>query len=168
MEYKEIIIRFEKLRLIRRAMFQKATMGFRLHPGQLHLLEFIKKNSGCTQAEVAEHLMITPASVALSTKRMEKSGMLEKQQDVENLRRKRLFITKKGKKLTELCRETMDDMDRVMFEAFSDEELSKLVNYLDRFLSNLTEKYPCNPDEMIPENTICNKVTEERKGAQHV
>lgn len=148
MKYKEIVVRFEKLHLIRRILHQKSTVDFSLYPGQLHLLEFVKRHIGCTQTEVAEHLMITPASVALSTKRMEKSGLLEKRQDPENLRCKRLYVTKKGKELSERNRKIIDEMDLAMFEDFSDEDLSTLANYLDRFLKNLSGKYSCNPDDI--------------------
>lgn len=148
MDYKKIAFRFEKLHLVRRILYQKSTMDFPLYPGQLQVLEFIKKNEGCTQSQVSRHLMITPASVALSTKRMEKAGLLEKRTDTKNLRRKKLYITEKGRNLSQRCREILDNMDTVMFSGFTQEELDKLVRFLDRLLSNLTERYSCNLQDM--------------------
>lgn len=148
MQYRDIVIRFEKLHLMRRIIRQKTTIDFPMHPGQLHLLEFINKNKGCTQAEVAEHLMISPASVAVSTKRMEKAGLIEKKVAEDNLRCKRLYITDKGRKLSERCREAFDEFDKVMFGGFSEDDLGTLKNYLDRLLDNVKKKYFSNSDDL--------------------
>lgn len=148
LQYKDIVIRFEKLHIMRRIIRQKATTDFPMHPGQLHMLEFIKLNAGCTQAEVAEHLMISPASVAVSTRRMEKAGLVEKRITENNLRCRRLYITDKGKKLTDRCREAFDEFDRVMFNGFREEDLESLKCYLDRLLENIRKKYFSSSDEL--------------------
>lgn len=148
MQYREIVVRLEKLHLVRRMIRQKTTVDYPMHPGQLHLLEFINLNEGCTQAEAAEHLMISPASVALSTKRMEKTGLVKKITEESNLRCKRLYITEKGKELTERCRQTFDEFDRMMFNGFSDDDLILLKNYLDRLLDNINNKYFLNSEDL--------------------
>ncbi|NLX76316.1 MAG: winged helix-turn-helix transcriptional regulator [Clostridiaceae bacterium] len=148
MQYKDIVIRLEKLHLIRRIIRQKATIDFPMHPGQLHLLEFINRNGGCTQAEVAENLMISPASVAVSTKRMEKAGLVEKRTAEGNLRCKRLYITDKGKRLSERCREAFDEFDRIVFTGFTKDELKTLRSYLDRLLDNINREYFSNSDDL--------------------
>jgi len=148
MHIKKAVIHLEKLNIIRRVLRHKGTINFPLHPGQLFILEFVKAHNGCTQAEVAQNLMITPASVALSTKRMEKSGLLKKQPDNENLRCKRLYITEKGEELSLNCRKVFDEIDNVMLEGFSDEELEIFNGFVDRFIVNLTEKYSLDAEDM--------------------
>ncbi len=148
MQCKNVAIQLEKLNIIRRIIRHKLTMDFPLYPGQLHILEFVKTHKGCTQAEVAEHLMITPASVALSTKRMEKTGLLEKQLDPNNLRCKRLYITDEGERLSLHCRKTFNEIDAVMMKDFSEDELEKLNQYIHRFLQNLSEHYSCDAEEI--------------------
>ncbi len=148
MDCKCVVIRLEKLHLIRRILRQKGTMNFPLYPGQLHLLEYVKAKEGCTQAEVAKSLMITPASVALSTKRMVKAGLLEKRMDADNLRYKRLYITEKGKQFSLRCREVFNKMDTVMLQGFTQDEINNLNGYIDRFIKNLAGQYSYNSDEM--------------------
>jgi DNA-binding MarR family transcriptional regulator len=171
MDYKRIVMRIEKFHLVRRILLQKSNMDFPLYPGQLHLLEFVNNHKGCTQAEVAEHLMISPASVALSTKRMEKSGLLEKRIDADNLRVRRLYVTEKGIHFSRRCRETLDEMDQVMFRDFTREELNTLIDFLDKIYSNLADGYSCNPDEMDFSSlfTIRNMIeTNKRKDSNNV
>lgn len=163
MDCKDIVMRFEKLHLFRRILLQKS-LDYPLYPGQLHLLEFVSNHAGCTQTEVAEHLMISPASVALSTKRMEKSGLLEKRIDSSNLRYKRLYVTERGSNLSIRCRETMDGMDEVMFQGLGNDDLNKLVNTLDKLLKNLTDSNLCNPDELDFSTllNLCSRTKERR------
>jgi len=148
MQSKKTVISLEKLHIIRRMLRRKGTISQHLYPGQLFVLEFVKAHNGCTQAEVAQNLMITPASVALSTKRMEKSGLLKKQPDDENLRCKRLYITEKGEHLSQHCRKVFDEIDSVMLKGFSDEELEIFNGFIDRFIANLTEKYSLDVEDM--------------------
>lgn len=147
MQCKKAMINLEKLYIIRRMLRNRGTMNFSVHPGQLFILEFVKANSGCTQSEVAQNLMITPASVALSTKRMEKSGLLKKQPDKKNLRCKRLYITEKGEQLSSHCRKVFDEIDIAMLAGFSEQELEIFNNFVDRFLSNLDKEYSLDVED---------------------
>ena len=121
MQRKKTVISLEKLNIIRRILRRKGTINFPLYPGQLHILEFVKTYSGCTQSEVAQNLLITPASVAL---------------------------TKKGEQLSLHCRKVFDEIDNAMLEGFSEEELETFNNFIDRFLANLTKKYSLDVEDM--------------------
>lgn len=83
----------------------------------------LRANPGCTQVQVADHLRVSPASIALSTKRLQKAGYLTKEVDAENLRCKRLYISEEGQRVCAMCRERLDQIDAVAFQGFSEEEL---------------------------------------------
>ncbi len=136
--YFETIGKMEKLHILRRIILQKATADIGLYLGQLPVLEHVRANNGCTQAELAEKMFVSPASIALSTKRMEKEGLLEKHVDENNLRRNQLTITEKGRKLSTECRKIFDEVDAKMFSGFTDEELEQFMKFLDKMLSNIT------------------------------
>lgn len=87
--------------------------------------------------EIAEELLVTPASVALSTKRLEKAGLIEKKVDENNLRCKKIYITEKGRRLSAQCRKVFDDFDKQVFGDFNDEEFQYLKEILDKILLNL-------------------------------
>lgn len=134
----EVISRMEKLHLLRRIILQKATADIGLHMGQLPILEYVRKNDGCTQAELAEKLLVSPASIALSTKRMEKEGLLEKHVDENNLRRNQLTVTEKGRRVSERCRNIFNEADTRMFDGFEKSELEHFLACLDKMLFNIT------------------------------
>ena len=68
------------------------------------VLRYVMENDGCKQVDLANFLRVTPASVALSTKRMQKAGYLEKEVDEYNLRRNKLHVTPQGRQLAADCK----------------------------------------------------------------
>lgn len=66
--------RIIQLNVLRRNLFRKKSAGCALYDGQRPMMETIVCHPGCTQQELASMLCITPASVALSTKRLQKAG----------------------------------------------------------------------------------------------
>ena len=94
----------------------------------------------CTQVEIAEELSVSPASIALSTKRLEKAGMIIKETDMDNLRCKRLSLTEKGLSVFKAGYTIRDEQDLRLFKDFSPDELDKLNEFLDRLTLNLTKE----------------------------
>ena len=139
-EYCEVVGSMEKLHILRRIVLQKATADSGLYIGQLPILEYIRHNDGCTQAELAEKMFVSPASIALSTKRMEKEGLLKKQTDKDNLRRNKLTITEKGREVSQECRRVFDEVDKKMFAGLSSDEISQFKELMDKMLISLTGK----------------------------
>ncbi len=111
-------------------------------PSQMRMLEFIEKNDGCTQTEVAEEMQVSPASVAQSIKRMEASGCVIKKVCAGNLRANNLQITEKGSLAARNCRVVFDGLEARMFDGFSDDERLLTDELISRLIKNL------EPDEV--------------------
>ncbi len=134
---KEEIIKRHRLVNVLRRTAMREIMG-EIHWGQEPILECLIKNGGSSQKQLAEFLHVTPASVALSTKRMEKSGLVTKTADETNLRRKIICVTQKGRELFENFRKGMDKLEDNMFKDFSDAELAEMERLYDKIIFNLT------------------------------
>lgn len=137
MEYREMVYKLISTSLIHRYHITKAAQKAGLYYGQPMILEYIKENSLCTQKELATSLHISPASVATSIKRLEKSGFVNRVTDIEDVRKNRLSLTESGFKALKEFRNICDETDREMFKGFSQEECTLLCNYLERLYSNL-------------------------------
>ena len=138
MELYQITGRLHKLELVRMLAQRNEICKDGLYAGQMPVLNYLAEHPGCTQVEMADFLQVSPASIALSTKRLQKAGYLTKEVDEDNLRCKRLYLSAQGAQVRELCREKMDLLDRKAFEGFSEEELCTLVQLIDRITTNLT------------------------------
>lgn len=137
MEYREMVHKLISTSLIHRYHITKSAQKAGLYYGQPMILEYIKENSLCTQKELANSLHISPASVATSIKRLEKSGFVNRVTDSEDVRKNRLSLTESGFKALKEFKNICDETDKEMFKGFSDEECETLCTLLDRLYNNL-------------------------------
>ena len=147
--------RFFLLNQLRRKRIQQMTTGFELYPGQLPILEVISRQPGSTQQDVAAQLGVTPASIALSAKRLNAAGLIEKRVDAENKRRNQLFITEQGRRAATLYRESFNALDAETFSSFSDAELETLCGYFDRMIDNMRAHGATDECPFWKEGTKC-------------
>ncbi|HEY8541876.1 MAG TPA: MarR family transcriptional regulator [Pseudothermotoga sp.] len=108
-----------------------------IHPGQPPMLMIIGKNEGITQNQIAEKLNLRPATVAIMLRRMEKAGLIERQQDANDRRLQRVFLTKKGKGSHKFLQEQMQEIEKIAMQGFSEDEKNQLKQFLDRMIVNL-------------------------------
>jgi len=139
---KAVVCLLMRLNYLKRIKMQKLldALDLDLHFAQLPLLEYIKKHDQCSQKEIADQMQVTPASIALSTKRMQKSGLIIKAPNENNLRRNCLSITAKGRETCDKCRQLFDEMDELMFTGFNDEELIQFRHFLQRLIDNIKDE----------------------------
>ena len=148
MLHNELATKMKKIHLLRRIWIQKTQPYIELYFGQLPILEYIRKNPGCTQAEIAEHLCVTPASISTSTKRLQKSGLLTKTTDPDNLRCNRLSVTDEGAVRCENNRKMIDRIHSLMFKDIAEEELQAFSATLNKIQQNLAPD--SDPDSVTP------------------
>lgn len=130
--------RIRKIYLLRHGLFGKLAADLDIDMQQSPIIEYVRENPTCTQVEIAKALAVSPASIALSTKRMQKAGLLKKEADENDLRLNRLSATQKGLETCERCKGVAHSLNYQMFQGFSEEELEQLEIYLDRIIHNLS------------------------------
>lgn len=109
-----------------------------IHPSQ-HILLMQLSELGCfsSQAQIAERLDVSPASVARTIKGLEASGYIQRRDSDVDGRRNEIDITEKGKQVVAASREIFWQLERAGFDGFSEEELGQFGGMLDRILNNL-------------------------------
>lgn len=137
-EHRELMRMILDISKLHRVLAGKRLAKMNPYAGQwIPVLRYVLENDGCTQTDLASFLRVTPASVALSTKRMQKAGYLEKEVDEYNLRRNKLHVTPLGKKLASDCMDAFLALDNEAFKGFSEDELKAFADYLDRVAVNM-------------------------------
>lgn len=109
-----------------------------IYLGQPPILKFLSDNENATQKEIAEHLHISPPSVATSLKRMEESGLVVRLENKKDARRNTVKLTKKGKELQSFAENTFMRIDDIAYKGFTEEEMDLMVTFLERMNNNLT------------------------------
>lgn len=121
--------------------------------GQPPILDALAERGVCTQNELAKTLNVSPASVAVSLRRMQKSGLIEKEADAEDLRRNFVRLTEKGKAQHAYIHKCFAEIDRKLYAGFTEEDMETLRNMLSRLCENLAADLPKAQEltEMIKE-----------------
>ncbi len=118
-----------------------------LHDLGAPLILFVLKRSGqrgklVVQRELADTLNVSPATIAVSLKSLERGGYVEKRPDAADARCKRIALTPKGAYALEMCMEVFRVVDERMFRELTEEETAQLTSYLRRMVNNLRGEEP--------------------------
>lgn len=108
-----------------------------LHAGQEMLLCGLWEKEGTTQTELAEYVMIQPATVTNMLQRLEREGIIERMPDVDDQRISRVYTTQKGRDLEGEVEEQWSKLEREAFAGFSVEERVLLRRLLLQVYRNL-------------------------------
>ncbi len=122
---------------LRRWMIYSVASSHGLYPGQLPVLEYIQSHQGCTQNDIALKIGVSPASIAASTKRLQKTGLIYKRTDMANMRRKQLFVTPEGKQVAENCRKEMNAFQTKVFDSLDAEKIKQYAEILELLTNRL-------------------------------
>ena len=118
---------------------------FGLHIAQPRILFVIARLNGSTQSQIAEEMQVSPASLSMSIKRMQKAGLLEKVQDEHDLRCNKIRLSPMGQAAMDNSLQGLMQMDNQMMQGFSETEIEQLGSYLDRIYANLGN-IPVDPE----------------------
>ena len=147
---REIVSSLNKGFVLHRKCFLKKSQSYGLYVGQPQVLRFVRSHPGCTQIEIADNLGVSSASIAFSTKRLQKAGYLMKQVNHLNMRCNKLYVTREGEEVLDRFQEVYDEMYKTMFDGFTEEEIDMLGSFVERAAKNLEHMISeGQPDEQL-------------------
>ena len=116
--------------------------------GQPVILTILSQQENGTissQKELAKKLRVSPTTVTISLKSMERDGYVKKLSDANDLRCKPISITEKGMEAARMIDHVFDVLDHGMYQDFSAEERETLASFYRRTIDNL--------EAVVAENT---------------
>jgi DNA-binding MarR family transcriptional regulator len=135
-----------------RRLIDRSLEGTGIHRAQHRLLMTLAKNQHVSQVELAKRLEVTPATIAVSLKTMEKEGLICRKVKREDNRANFVELTKKGRDIVEESRDFFSALDEQMYLGFSEEERRRLAGYLERIYHNMEQMSGQNKQRMEEEN----------------
>lgn len=106
-------------------------------PVILSILAQEKDGTIASQKELAKRLRVSPATVTVSLKSMERDGYIQKLSNQDDLRCKPISITEKGLEAAERIDRVFESLDHGMYHGFSPEERDQIANLYRRIIGNL-------------------------------
>lgn len=135
-----VVHRFLATGRLHRRCIEKTVKGLHIHRSQHRMLmHLFRCENQPTQKELAEHLQISPAAVAIALKKLESDGYILRQTDPGDTRQNRIAITEKGKDILDCTKRLFDDVDAKMLQGLTREQLDVLETCLGVMQANLLD-----------------------------
>jgi len=111
---------------------------FKIGIGQSNILRVLSHDGdGISQEEISERLDLDNTTVARTVQKLEENGYVEKRRDKNDKRVKRIYLTKKSKKLKQSIEDAKDDLTNILLNGISDDEFQACVSVLEKMYKNL-------------------------------
>lgn len=127
---------FRQADRILKRVIDKRVEGTGVYRSQHRLLMSLGNNPDCSQTELAEKLEVSPAAVAVSLKKLEKSGYISRESDADDNRMNHVIVTAKGKEAIRISIVYFQEMENAILKGFTMEELAFLQNCFERMIQN--------------------------------
>lgn len=116
---------------------KKDLEDFKIHPGQVPMLFIISKNPGISQIEIAEKIHVTPSTVAIMIRRMEKARLVKRVKNEKDRRELKVYLTENAQELVEKIFKKLKNFEAESLKDFTEDEIKTLENLLKKILKNL-------------------------------
>jgi len=138
---KEIL---REIGMIARALDSVSNIEFKeydLTKGQYLYLVRICEFPGIIQEKLAEMIKVDRTTAARAIKKLEINGFIDKKEDKNNKKVKKLFPTEKGRNVYPQIKKENDYSNTVALEGFSESEVESIFNLLLRVRKNIEKDW---------------------------
>ena len=111
--------------------------GMGITRGKIGFLLAVLKSEGIVQEELTHELFIDRAATARAMQAMEGAGLVRREEDPEDRRRKRVYPTDKARALQPQFLEALNKHNEALFTGLTPEEQDQFLCMLDRLVDNL-------------------------------
>lgn len=105
----------------------------------LGILSDLQRKEGVLQQELAGSMIRNKSSITKMLERLEKDDFIRKDDDPEDARCKRIYLTEKGKGMNELLKHVIPDVHEIAFKDLSQSDKDVAIEVLNKIYHNLLE-----------------------------
>ncbi len=119
-------------------LFNRRVRDVGLTRSQWQALYLLNRDDGLTQTELADRLVMAKPPLGKVIDRLEEDGWVERRDDAQDRRVKRVFITRKVEPLIAPLAKIIDEIGAIATRGMSDAERHRLSDLLRRAHHNLS------------------------------
>lgn len=123
-------------RLLAQAL-RRRIEGHGVVPGQFAQLLALYEQDGLTQSELRERVRIEQPTMAVTLKRMERDGLVERVPDPSDGRRALVMLTRRARGLEPDLTAAAREVNSVAVDGLDADEIDAFMRTLDRLIANL-------------------------------
>lgn len=133
----QLVKQLRRIERRRDRVVTRAVMQTGLYGGQHMLLMDVYFHPGISQRELAEHMGVSSAAVAINLKKLEKAGFIRRVMDEGDNRYNCVYPTEAGEALCLQSIRIFDELDAEMLQEFTREEKDRFLGFLNRLYQKL-------------------------------
>ena len=123
--------------LIMKKNFFARVQDTNLTLGQPKVIDYLRENDGSMQKDIANACCIEPASLTVVLNLMEKQGLIEKRMCNNNKKNLHIYLTDKGRTLSDRVEEEFLEVEKIMTKDFTKKEKELFLASLEKVRKNL-------------------------------
>ena len=133
-------LNFQFIQLVKehRQRAEEALSQLGLHVSQELFLFVLWQDEGLSQSELAARLRVELPTVTKAVQRMERAGLLIRQDDEKDTRVSRVYLTEKGRALYAPALKLWQDLEARMLQGMTEIEQALLRRLMQQMVSNLS------------------------------
>lgn len=135
----KLVEKYIRTNRIHRKTLEQELNSTGVYRSQHQLLMFIADNPNVSQKELARLYGVSAATIAVSLKKLEQGGYINREVDSKDNRYNQICLTEKGMKTVEQSISIFEEMEKKMFWGFSKEDFQKMGELLDRMYQNMEQ-----------------------------
>lgn len=125
---------------LHRTVAETIVSSLGIHRSQHMILMYLsKQKKGLSQKQIADEFDISAAAVAVSIKKLQTGGFIEKNISEKDSRFNEIVLTDKGKEIVETTKRVFSKLDCKVFSDFTLQECKTLEKYLDKMQSAIKD-----------------------------
>jgi DNA-binding MarR family transcriptional regulator len=121
---------------LNQAYLDKHLEKFELTTGTYPYLIVLKRNSGISQNEISRELNVDKAMSARSVKKLIELGYIKKEENIEDIRAYKLYLTTKAEAVIPEILEIIQAWIGILADGISDYEAAAAMGFLEKVLEN--------------------------------
>ena len=133
-----LMVANEVIKLFEDKISKKDTVMFKDKTARL-IFAHLSRNDGATQHELVAATQMKGSTVSVAVTKMENEGFVKRVQDEYDMRATRVFITKKGKEVSDSHKKLLDETDLSLMKDIPERDVRVAKYVLEKMLDNLAE-----------------------------
>lgn len=131
-----------------RLLLERAFNSTGVYRSQHRVLMCISDNPNISQKDLAQMNDVSTATMAVTLSKLENGGYICRAVDKSDKRINQIVLTEKGEQVVRKSRHIFREVERGMFEGFSEEDFAVMCGLLARILENLSNIQIAESEEL--------------------
>ncbi|MGH1355068.1 MAG: MarR family winged helix-turn-helix transcriptional regulator [Thalassovita sp.] len=143
---KRVGLIFQHVARLRSRLYDKSVAPHGLTSAQVYALNYLMREDGLTQVELARYLGIGTVAVSGLIDRLEAAKWVVRKPDARDRRSNRIWLLPAAEQKKQLLRDAADGVNEASMEGLTPEEIDQLLTMMDKIRQNLLDKMKDDPD----------------------